>query len=159
MPVDDTMQSTYFGWLQADSAKLYSKGYSYLSEPFVPSSVLDDKKIALYSPFVAYLILPVCNNRLLHFSYLDGKHNERYKYHDDHQELWGPNLWRDISETNRREGDHAEVKGVEKGQVIACSFQVLDTADADQNQFRKTENEEEKRKKGRVFDDQIGALR
>lgn len=95
-----------------------------------------------------YLILPVCNNRLLNFSYLDGKHNERYKYHDDHQELWGPNLWRDISETNRREGDHAEVKGVEQGQVIACSFQVLDTADADQNQFRKTENEEEKRKKG-----------
>lgn len=52
-------------------------------------------------------------------------------------------MWRDISETNRREGDHAEVKGVEQGQVIACSFQMLDTADADQ----KTENEKEKRKK------------
>lgn len=50
---------------------------------------------------------------------------------------------RDISKTNCREGDHAEVQGVEQGQVIACSFQVLDTADADQSQFGNMENEEE----------------
>lgn len=43
---------------QAESAKLYSEGfsYSYLSEAFVPSSILDDKKIPLYSTIVIYLI-------------------------------------------------------------------------------------------------------
>lgn len=51
---------------QADSAKLYSKqGFpcSDVSKPFVPSSILDDKKIAFYSAIVMYLILPVCNGR------------------------------------------------------------------------------------------------
>lgn len=52
-------------------------------------------------------------------------------------------MWRDISKTNCREGDHAEVKGVEQGQVIACSFQMLDTADADESQFGNMKNEEE----------------
>lgn len=83
------------------------------------------------------------HSRLLHFSYLDGKHNEGYKYHDDHQKLWWPDLWRDIPKTDRRERDHTEVKGVEQGQVIACSFQMLDTADADESQFGNMENEEE----------------
>lgn len=43
---------------QAESAKLYSAGfpYSYLSEPFVPSSIIDDKRIPLYSTIVMYLI-------------------------------------------------------------------------------------------------------
>lgn len=50
---------------------------------------------------------------------------------------------RDISKTNRREGDHTEVKGVEQGQVIACSFQMLDTADADESQFGNMVNDEE----------------
>lgn len=76
-------------------------------------------------------------------SYLDGKHNQCYKYHDDHQELRGPDLRRDIPKTNRGEGDHTEVKGVEQGQVISCSFQMLDTADADESQFGNVKNEEE----------------
>lgn len=50
---------------------------------------------------------------------------------------------RDVSKTNRREGDHTEVKGVEQGQVIACSFQMLDPADADESQFGNVENDEE----------------
>lgn len=64
-------------------------------------------------------------------SHLDGEHNERNKNHDDHQELRGPDLGGDISKAHSGKGDHAEVQRVEQGQVVACSFEVLDTADAD----------------------------
>ena len=63
--------------------------------------------------------------------HLDGKHDERHKDHDDHQQLRRPDLGRDIAEAHRGEGDHAEVERVEQGQVVARSLQVLDTADAD----------------------------
>lgn len=63
--------------------------------------------------------------------HLDGKHDERHKDHDDYQQLRRPDLGRDIAKAHRGEGDHAEVERVEQGQVVACSLQVLDTADAD----------------------------
>lgn len=67
-------------------------------------------------------------------SYLDGKHDERHKYHDHDQELRRPNLGSDISKTHRGEGDHAEVERIKQGEVVACSFQVLDTADTDEGE-------------------------
>ena len=64
-------------------------------------------------------------------SHLDGKHNERHKDHDDHQELRRPDLGGYVSKAHRGEGDHAEVERVEQGQIVARSLEVLDTADAD----------------------------
>lgn len=63
-------------------------------------------------------------------SYLDGEHNESHEDHDDHQELGGPDLRGDVSETHGGEGDHAEVERVKQGQVVSRSFEVLDSADA-----------------------------
>lgn len=71
--------------------------------------------------------LLVCANVV---SYLNGKYNECHKDHDDHQELRGPDLGSDVSKAHRGEGDHAEVKRVEQREVVACSFEVLDPADA-----------------------------
>ncbi len=79
-------------------------------------------------------------------SHLDGKHNERHKDHDDHQELWGPDLGGDISKAHRGEGDHAEVERVEEGQVVARSFEMLDAADADGGRQGGKDGESMKRK-------------
>lgn len=48
----------------ADSAKLFFESFFYsdLSQPIVPSSILHDKKIALHSPIITYLIFPICNS-------------------------------------------------------------------------------------------------
>lgn len=79
-------------------------------------------------------------------SYLNGKYNECHKDHDDHQELRGPDLRSDISKAHCGEGDHAKVKRVEQGQVVACSFEVLDTADADGGWQCREDGESKKRK-------------
>lgn len=81
---------------------------------------------------------------LLH---LNGKDDERHEDHDDHQELWGPDLRGDVTKAHRGEGDHAEVERVEQGQVVACSFEVLDTADADGGWRGRKDGENRRRKK------------
>lgn len=67
-------------------------------------------------------------------SYLDGKHDERHKNHDDDQELWRPDLGGDVAKAHGGEGDDAEVKRVEQGQVVSRALEVLDATDADGGQ-------------------------
>ena len=83
------------------------------------------------SVFIIYLSALVILKVPTIVSHLNGKHDERHKDHDDHQELRGPDLRGDVSEAHRGEGDHAEVERVEQGQVVARSLQVLDAADAE----------------------------
>lgn len=52
----------------------------------------------------------------------------------------------DISKAHRGEGDHAEVERVKQGQVVARSFEVLDTTDADGGRQGGTDGESKKRK-------------
>lgn len=77
--------------------------------------------------------------------HLDGKHNERHKDHDDHQELRRPDLGGDVSKAHRGEGDHTEVERVEQGQVVARSFEVLDTADTDGGRHCREHGDDKKR--------------
>lgn len=71
------------------------------------------------------------NRLLMTVSHLDGKHNERHKNHDDDQELWRPDLGGDVPKAHGGEGDDAEVKRVEQGQVVSRALEVLDATDAD----------------------------
>lgn len=63
-------------------------------------------------------------------SHLQGQHHQSDAYHDDHQQLGGPNAGGDVPEADGGEGDDAEVEGVEEREVFAGSFQVLDAARA-----------------------------
>lgn len=91
--------------------------------------------------FYSFLIYSIVWFVALLVSHLNGKHDERHEDHNDHQKLRGPDLWGDVSKAHRGEGDHAEVERVEQGQVVACSFQVLDAADADGGRRRRKDGE------------------
>ncbi len=71
-------------------------------------------------------------------SYLQWQHHQSHTDHDDHQQLGGPDAWRDVSEAHGGERDDAEVEGVKEGEVFACSLQVLDPTCAVQSRLEKS---------------------
>lgn len=84
-------------------------------------------------------------------THLNGQHNESDADHDDHEELWGPDLRRDVSESHGGERDHAEIQRVEEGEIIPRSFQVLNPTDTEgqrekeKERGRKMKSEAERR--------------
>lgn len=86
------------------------------------------------------------------FPYLDGKHDECHEYHDDNQELRGPDFGGDVSKPHRGEGDHAEVERVKQGQVVACPLEVLDTADAGGDHERRRSESDTKKETNQTPD-------
>lgn len=73
--------------------------------------------------------------------HLNGQHNESHADHDDHKELRGPDLRRDVSEAHGGEGDHAEIQRVEEGEVVSCSLQVLNPTDTEREKAGEREKE------------------
>jgi len=63
-------------------------------------------------------------SRLVH--YLQWEHHQRHADEDDHQQLGGPDLRRDVAVAHGGEGDDAEIEGVKQGQVLPGSLQMLD---------------------------------
>lgn len=65
-------------------------------------------------------------------AYLQWQHHQGNTNENDHQQLGGPDLGRDIAVANRGEGDDAEVKGVKQGKLFSSSFQMLDPTSSEE---------------------------
>lgn len=61
---------------------------------------------------------------------LQRQHDQGDADHDDDEELGRPDLWCHVSVAHRGKGDDAEVEGLEEGELLTCSFQMLDAAGA-----------------------------
>lgn len=62
--------------------------------------------------------------RLVH---LQREHHQGNADEDDHQQLGGPDLGRDVPVAHRGEGNDAEIECVEQRQLFPGSFQMLDS--------------------------------
>lgn len=65
------------------------------------------------------------------YTHLGWQHDERHTDHDDHVELWRPDVGHEITVANGREGHHHVVGALEKVQMsMAGALKVLYTANA-----------------------------
>lgn len=69
-------------------------------------------------------------------SYLERQHHQSHTDHDDHQQLGGPYAGGHVPKAHSGEGDDAEVEGVEEGEVLTCSLQMLNPTCAVQKKKR-----------------------
>lgn len=75
---------------------------------------------------------------------LQRQHDQGDADHDDDEELGRPDLWCHVSVAHRGKGDDAEVEGLEEGELLTCSFQMLDAAGAAGGKHRALEHKSEK---------------
>lgn len=66
-------------------------------------------------------------------AYLQWQHHQGNTNENDHQQLGGPDLGRDVAVADRGEGDDAEVKGVKQGKLFSSSFQMLDPTSSEED--------------------------
>lgn len=71
---------------------------------------------------------------------LQGQHDQGDADHDDDEELGRPDLWCHVSVAHGGKGDDAEVEGLEEGELLTCSFQMLDAAGAAGGKHRALEH-------------------
>lgn len=60
------------------------------------------------------------------WAHLQWEHHQGNTNENDHEQLGGPDLGRDVPIANRGEGDDTEIKGVKPGKLFSSSFQMLD---------------------------------